>query len=481
VTLYDELANDLGESIARGALRPGERMPSVRGLARKRGVSVATVVAAYVRLENDGLVEVRPRSGHFVRKRPLPTEEPRTPRRAGGAAKPSVAGAVAAMQFAMRDPTVLPLGSAYLAPDVLPIAALNRTLAGIAREMQTAGAGYDVPPGLRTLRRALARRSVDWGSPLGEDDFVTTLGATEAVFLSLSTIARPGDAIAVESPTYFGVLQAIEALGMRAVEVPCSPRTGLDLDALDDVLRAGGVRAVLSVPNVSNPLGAVMPDENKERLVKMLARHDVPLVEDDVYGDLTFDGPRPRPAKAFDKDGRVLLCGSVSKTLAPGYRVGWVAPGRYGDVLRLRKYALTLASPTLTQMAVAEFLRSGGYDRHVRRLRRVLAGQTARMQDAVLASFPLGTRVSSPRGGFVLWVELPQAVDALELQEAALQKNIAIAPGPIFSARGRFASFIRLSCGMPWSNKLANAIDALGAMAASRMRRAPSAAARSPS
>ncbi len=481
MTLYDELANDLGESITRGALRSGERMPSVRGLARKRGVSVATVVAAYLRLENDGLVEVRPRSGHFVRPRLTPPQEPRIPRRAAGPAKVSVASAVVAMQAAMRDPTVLPLGSAYLAADLLPIAALNRTLAGIAREMQTAGANYDVPPGLLTLRRALARRSLDWGAPLGADDFVTTIGATEAIFLCLSTIARAGDAIAVESPTYFGVLQAIEALGMRAIELPCHPRTGLDLDALDEALRAGGVKAVLSVTNVSNPLGAVMPDENKKRLVRMLARVDVPLIEDDVYGDLTFEGPRPRPAKAFDEDGRVLLCGSVSKTLAPGYRIGWVAPGRYADALRLRKWALTLASPTLTQMAVAEFLRSGGYDRHVRRLRRVLAGQTARMQEAVMASFPEGTRVSSPRGGFMLWVEMPAAVDALELQQAALAKNIAIAPGPIFSARPRFGSCIRLSCGMPWSPKLAGAIETLGAMAASRMRRQSSAAARSPS
>jgi DNA-binding transcriptional MocR family regulator len=481
VTLYDELANDLGESIARGALRPGERMPSVRGLARKRGVSVATVVAAYVRLENDGLVEVRPRSGHFVRRKPAPAEEPRAPRRTTGPAKPSVANAVLAMQASMRDPTVLPLGSAYLAAELLPIAALNRTLAGIAREVQTAGANYDVPPGLLTLRRALARRSVDWGVPLGAEDFITTLGATEAIFLCLSVIAKPGDAIAVESPTYFGVLQAIEALGLRAVEVPCHARTGMDLDALDDVLRAGGVRAVLSVTNVSNPLGAVMPDEAKERLERMLARHDVPLIEDDVYGDLTFDGPRPRPVKAWDRDGRVLLCGSVSKTLAPGYRIGWVSPGRWSDAISLRKHALTLASPTLTQMAVAEFLRSGGYDRHVRRLRRVLAGQTARMLEAVTACFPEGTRVSSPRGGFVLWVELPAAVDALELAHAALAKNIAIAPGPIFSARARFTSCIRLSCGMPWSPKLANAIETLGAMAASRIRRQSSAAGRSPS
>lgn len=463
--LYDQLAAELTDSITRGVLRPGDRMPSVRGLASRRGVSVATVVSAYLRLESDGLVETRPKSGHFVRSRARGIEEPRPVRKAMAPARPSVAAGVAALQAAMRDPSVLPLGSAALAPELLPIAALNRTLANLSREMSTAGAVYDPPPGLLTLRRQIARRSLDWGSSIHEDELVTTVGASEAVHLCLRTVARPGDAIAVESPTYFGLLQAIEDLGMRAVEIPAHARTGMDLDALADALRTGGIRAVLAVPNASNPLGAIMPDEAKERLVRMLARADVPLVEDDVYGDLCFDGPRPRTAKSFDEEGRVLLCGSVSKTLAAGYRVGWVAPGRHQEALERRKYASTLATPTLLQMAVAELLASGGYDRHLRRLRAAVAGQIERMREAVGALFPSGTRVSSPRGGFVLWVELPSGVSGLELQQRALARGIAIAPGAIFSARDRFSSCIRLSCGLPWSDRLERAMHTLAELA----------------
>ncbi len=446
--LYEQLATDLSAAIHQGALRAGDRLPSVRRLAGDRGVSIATVLAAYLQLENAGLIEVRPKSGHFVRTRQSgDLAEPRAPRRLTTPIRPSVSTGVVRLLDAMRDPSIVALGSAYVGPDDQPIAALNPLLAGIAREMTTAGVGYDAPPGLPTLRRQLARRSVTWGLALHEDEFITTIGATEAIHLCLRAVARPGDAIAVESPTYFGVLQAIEGLGMRAIEVPAHPRTGLDLDALDDVLRGCGVRAVVAATNASNPLGAVMSDEAKQRLVRMIERHDVPLIEDDVYGDLVWSGARPRPAKLWDRGGRVLLCGSVSKTLAPGYRVGWVAPGRYQDMVERQKFSQTLANPTLTQMAVAEFLASGGYDKHLRRLRRTLAGRVERFRDVIATEFPEGTRVTAPLGGFVLWVELPPGVDAMELQSRAIERGIAFAPGPIFSARSRFQSFVRLSCG----------------------------------
>ena len=446
--LYEQLATDLSAAIEQGALRAGDRLPSVRRLADDRGVSIATVLAAYLQLENAGLIEVRPKSGHYVRTRQSgDLAEPRAPRRLTTAIRPSVSTGVVRLLEAQRDPSMVALGSAYVGPEDLPIRALNRLAAGIAREVATAGVAYDPPPGLPTLRRQLARRSVTWGLGLHEDEFVTTIGATEAIHLCLRAVARPGDAIAVESPTYFGVLQAIEGLGMRAVEVPTHGRTGLDLDALEDALRGCGVRAVVVATNASNPIGAVMTEDAKQRLVRMIERHDVPLIEDDVYGDLVWSGPRPRPAKVFDRGGRVLLVGSVSKTLAPGYRVGWVAPGRYQEVIERLKFSQTLGNPTLTQMAVAEFLASGGYDKHLRRLRRALGGRVERFREKIALEFPEGTRVTAPLGGFVLWVELPPAVDSLELQGRALDRGIAIAPGPIFSARNRFQNFVRLSCG----------------------------------
>ena len=460
--LYEQLAAELGDAIERGALRPGERMPSVRRLAGDRAVSVATVVQAYGVLEGAGLVEARPKSGFFVRRKTEEGATPRPPRKSVTATRPAVSDGVGRLIAALRDPGVVPLAAAYLDPQTLRVAALNRIAAAIAREVSTLGARDDTPPGLLTLRRALARRSVTWGCALTEHDFVCTIGATEAITLALRAVARPGDTILVESPTYFGILQTIEGLGMKVVEVPAHPRTGFDMGALAAALRATPVRAITCMPTAANPLGSIMPDDAKAELYALAVRHDVPVIEDDVYGELCFDGTRPRPLKAFDRDGRVLLCGSVSKTLAPGYRVGWISPGRYQDDIERFKFSQSLACPTLPGMAVAEMLSSGGYDRHLRRLRHIVAGQVAVYRDAVVARFPEGTRVSCPRGGFVLWIELPPGVDALVLQERALARGVAIAPGPIFSARQqRFTSCFRLSCGAPLTPRVAGALDLL--------------------
>ncbi|HEY8074441.1 MAG TPA: PLP-dependent aminotransferase family protein [Labilithrix sp.] len=466
--LYERIADELGAQVARGVLRPGDRLPSVRRLSEERGVSVATILAAYVLLEGRGVVEARPKSGHFVRARRGPDPPvPTIARRAASPSRVSFAAGADDLIRAMNDRGLVPLGTAYVAPELLPMRKLNAILAHVAKEGGGPGAGYDELRGTLSLRRQLARRAVTWGSFLEEDDFVTTVGATEALFLALRAVTKPGDVIAVESPAYFGLLRLVEAHGLRAIEIPCSPKTGIDLDALEDVLDDGPVRCVLASPNFTNPLGALMPDDRKERLVRMLARREIPFVEDDVYGDLAYDGTRPRPAKAFDRDGLVLLCGSVSKTLAPGYRVGWVAPGRFHDeVLRL-KFAHTVASPTPTQMAVAEFLAEGGYDRHVRRLRRALAAQADLYREAIAQRFPEGTRVSRPLGGFVLWVELPdrERMDAVELLRRALERGIAIAPGPIFSARQRFRHFVRVSTAHPWSPRIEQAIATLGDLA----------------
>ncbi len=462
--LYEHLADELGQAIDRGSLRAGDRLPSVRRLAQERSISVATVVEAYLRLENSGLIEVRPKSGHFVRRRQPVTAEPRAPRPCSTPSRVSVTDAYTKILEAMRDPELLPFGCANTDASYLPIAALNRILTQITREMTTVGARYEGAPGLLTLRRQIARRANEVGAALSEHDLCTTIGATEGLSLALRAVAKPGDVIAVESPAYFGVLQSIAGLGMRALEIPAHPRTGLDVSALEEMLRTQPIKAVMVTPTISNPLGSIMPEEERERLVRLAKRHDLPVIEDDVYGELVFDGSRPRPLRAFverSEDSHVVLVSSVSKTLAPGYRVGWIAGGRWHDQIVRIKYSQSLACPTILGMAVAEFLASGSYDRHLRRLRGVLAGNVERYREAILTTFPEGTRVSSPRGGYVLWVELPPGNDALELHERALTKGIVIAPGPLFSARNRFANFIRISAGAPWSERVAAGLRTL--------------------
>lgn len=464
--LYERTADRVEEWIASGVLRPGERLPSVRRLSRQLEVSVATAVQAYQLLEARGVVETRPQSGHYVRPPPSATlPEPRIPRVAAAPIRPDVSERVARVYGALRDPKVIPFGAAVPSPEILPVDKLASIVSQLARKQGATSVAYDPPPGALALRRQLARRSIEWGCPLGADDFVTTVGAMEALHLCLVAVTRPGDSIAIESPAYYGLLQLIERLGLRAVEIPSHPRDGLDLDALARALQERKIAACLSVPNFSNPLGCLASPDRKRALVTLLAKHDVPLVEDDIYGDLHFGPERPPPAKAFDRKGGVLLVGSFSKTVAPGYRVGFVAPGRWREKIERLKFAHSVATSTLPQLAVAEFLAHGGYERHLRKLRRTLQDQVERTSAAVCRLFPPGTRLSRPQGGFVLWVELPRGTSALAVQERALEAGISVAPGPIFSARGRFEHCLRLNCGHPWTDAHERAVATLGRLA----------------
>jgi DNA-binding transcriptional MocR family regulator len=464
--LYEQLATELAGLVEKGALRAGDRMPSVRVLSRQRGVSVSTVLQAYVLLEGRGVIETRPQSGHYVRAmHAARTPEPRPPRSSGQATLVSVSELVARVRAAVQSPNMVLLGAGHMSPTLLPHQRLARGLAAVARSAGGQGIAYDLPPGLPALRRQIARRAADWGVAIGPDEVVTTIGTMEALSLCLQSVARAGDTIAVESPAFFGVLQLIESLGMRALEIPTRAATGMDLALLDHALRRHRVKACLLAANFSNPVGALMPDEAKRELVQILARRDVPLIEDDIYGDLPFEGARPRPVRAFDRRGMVMLCASFSKTLAPGYRVGYVVPGRFREAVERLKFAQTVACPTLPQMAVADFLENGGYDRHLRRLRRRVAEQVARVREAIAQHFPAGTRISRPRGGFLLWVEMPAGKSALALHARAAERGVSVAPGPIFSAKQRFSSCVRISCGFPWSETIARAVRTLGEIA----------------
>jgi DNA-binding transcriptional MocR family regulator len=466
VHLYEQLADDLTGLIAKGTLRAGDRLPSVRRLSRQRTVSVSTVVQAYQLLETRGVVETRPQSGHYVRAaRVAAAPEPRTPRCSAQDTRVTVSDLVAKVYGALREPGMVLFGAAEMSADLLPTENMHRRLAWVARSSGSAGMAYDMPPGLPALRRQVARRAAECGVAIGADEIVTTFGTMEALHLCLRAVTQPGDTIVVESPTYYGVLQLIESMGLRALEVPVNPGTGIDLGALRDAIHQHRIAACLVTANFSNPLGALMSDAAKRELVEMLAKREIPLVEDDIYGDLQHDGARPRPAKAFDKHGLVMLCASFSKTLAPSYRVGYAMPGRFRERVERLKFAYTVATATLTQMAVADFLENGGYERHLRRLRRALADQVARTSDAVAACFPAGTRISRPKGGYVLWIEMPPGKSALELHTRALERKISIAPGPIFSAKHRFANCLRLSAGFPWSERIERSIGVLGAIA----------------
>ena len=457
--LYTDLADELADAIRRGALRPGERLPSVRQARASRRVSAATVFQAYDLLESRGLIESRPRSGFFVRAA-----------RAGSAAEPQAAPASPeATEVSIGDLVMQVLGSAFPSPRLFPLQELARCGARALRALDPDRLLEDLSAGNERLRHQIARRQALAGIAVDPDEIVITHGAMEALDLSLRLLTRPGDIVAVESPTFYAALQALERHGLRAVELPTDPRDGVDPDALARVLERHRVAACWLMPNFQNPLGSLMPEERKRALVARLAQHGVPLIEDDVYGELHHGSRRPLPAKAFDAAGEVLHCTSFSKCLAPGYRVGWVAAGRHAPGLRRLKTLTSLATAVPSQLAIAEYLAQGGFDRHLRGLRRQLAAQQARMHALVEAHFPVGTRLARPQGGYFLWVELPEGGDSLALQARAAALGISLAPGALFSASGgdrRLRRGLRLNFGhAPGDARIAPALAALGRLA----------------
>lgn len=464
---YETLAELLAADIRTGRLAPGARLPSIRTLTAQHGLSASTVFQAYYRLEEKGLVRARERSGYYVAGTGLPSlAEPGRGGAPRAPAKVDISSLVFSVLGAAQDEHIVPLGSAFPSATLFPLQRLGQSLARGARRMQPRDALADLPHGYPALRQQIAQRYLGLGMAPPPEGVVVTNGALEALNLCLSAVAQPGDLVAVESPGFYAGLQALERLKLRALEIPVDPKHGIDLGLLSDALKRHPVKACWFMTSFQNPMGASMDEDRKRELVALLARHQVPLIEDDVYGELYFGQRAPLPAKAFDRQGLVMHCSSFSKTLAPGYRVGWVAPGRFAEAIERLKLMTTLSASVPAQVAVADYLQYGGYDRHLRRLRHALEGQQASLRTALARHFPPGVRVSRPEGGYFVWVELAPGFDTLALLERALAQGISLAPGPMFSARRAYRHCVRLNYGHPWSEALDGAMARLGVLVA---------------
>lgn len=463
--LYHQLAEQIHELIRAGTLRAGDRVPSVRRLSNQQRVSVSTVLQAYQRLEDIGVIEARPQSGYYVRRLSAGVREPEPSRPPKRAITVEVNDLTDAVLAHASNPDVIAFGSACAAPELFQLERVRRVLSALARRDRNALGRYGLPPGTEKLRRAVARRALDWGCRIDWRNLVTTTGCMEALNLALRAVTRPGDLIALESPTYYGFLQILQSLGLRALEIPTHPRTGISLEALELALAEHPVKAVLMMANVSNPIGATLSDAAKKRLVELLAAKKVPLIEDHIYAELLFDSPAPRPAKAFDRAGNVMLCSSFSKTLSPGLKVGWIEPGRWRDRIRMLKFMSSGGQNELVELTVAEMLESGGYERSLRQLRRRFEAQVDTARGVIAESFPRGTRVTRPSGAYILWAELPKECDSVALFERLLERGITIAPGPMFSASQRYRNCMRLSVGQVWDERHERALREVGRLA----------------
>lgn len=460
--LYEQVADQIQVLMQEGTLQPGDRLPSVRKLREQFSVSMSTVLEAYRLLEDRGLIEVRPQSGYYV-KHGLAIA-PREPELSTPSKQVSPVSTSLAFQIgrSIRDPKTISLGPAIPGIELMPTATLNRLMGKILREQPEVTHAYDTPPGCEPLRHEIARRLMDVGCSVTPDEILTTNGTSESVYLSLKAVTQPGDTVAIESPMSYGLLEALGALHLNALELPTHPRDGISLAHLEAALDKRQIVACFLISNFSNPLGTCMSDLKKKQIVELLTHYDIPLVEDDIYGDLYFEGTRPKAMKAFDREGLVLYCASHSKTLSPGLRVGWSVAGRYQNQIETLKWVINQTTAIAPQLTIAAFLANGGYDRHLRQLRRAYQSQMTRMTQAICEHFPEETKVTRPNGGHLLWVEMPAGFDSIQLYQEALEYHISIVPGSIFSPSGSYRNCFRLNAGLPWSELLNQAMHTLG-------------------
>ncbi|MGQ7246304.1 aminotransferase-like domain-containing protein [Halomonas sp. V046] len=466
---YERLKDLLAARIAQGVYRPGDRLPSVRQWCREQGVSMTTAQASFAALEADGLIEARPRSGYFVAEARAAAPAPRVSRPEQRPVRVSRWEQVQSLVVGGASHHVIAHGMPDLrAPTLRP---LRRLLATHQRDSASATFGYDRLAGDPALRQQITHLMSQGGALRQADDVIVTTGAQEALAIALRILCQPGDVIAVDSPAFYGAMQMLEARGLQALEIPTDAQRGISLEALELALERWPVKAILITPTCNNPLGYSMPEERKRALLALARRHDVAIIEDDVYGDLAYDAPRPRLLASEDSDGRVLTCSSFSKTLLPGLRLGWLAPGRYRDRALHEKYVSTGCSATLAQAAVAEFIVRGHHARHLAAMRRQYRRQAGHMRCWVQQAFPPGTRVSDPRGGFMLWVELPEAFDSLALNAHLQEHGLGVAPGPLFSASGKYGHCLRLNFSSPMSDSIETAVRTIGRLAGEQLQR----------
>jgi DNA-binding transcriptional MocR family regulator len=463
--LYERVAAQVIQMIDRGTLSVGSQAPSVRALSAQLKVSISTVIAAYRILENRGRLEARPQSGFYVRAvRRETVEEPRMSRPPETASVVTVGDLRLLLLTEFGQPGIIAMGASNGAVSDWSMKEVHKLMNSISRSQPLASAAYAPPAGLLSLRRQVARWYMRAGCALSPDDIVITCGALEAIHLCLRAVTQPGDTVALESPTYWGILQTIEMLGLKALEIPTHPRTGPSLDALEVVLSQNLVKAVVLIPTVNNPLGSIMPEENRSRLVEMIRNADVALIEDDIYADLVYAPNRPRACRSYDDtstESNVMVCGGFSKTIAPSLRIGWCIPGKWAKQVTRTKAWLNIAAPTLPQLALAQFMEAGHYERHLRKVTSIYHRQVERMSELMAEHFPAETRTTRPQGGFLFWAELPKRIDSVDLHHRAMQKGISICPGIVFSATGKYRNCIRINCGMVWTPEVERAIPVL--------------------
>ena len=461
--LYIQVSDGIEKMIEDEVLKIGDKLPSVRVLSDEHGISMGTAFQAYYTLEGKGLIESRPKSGYYVRfsHKRFP-KLPHQVKPENNSHEVSVNEMIASIYKDIAAKEVINFALAVPDLSLLPAAKINKSVVFALRNNKDHCMNYENTQGNMELRKEIAKLAFNWGGKVKPEEIIVTSGCLEAITFCLKAVTSYGDTVAVESPTYFGINQTIESLGLKVVEIISDPVTGIDLDSLQKALTKSQIKACIVIPNYHNPLGSCMPDENKKKLVEIITANNVPLIEDDIYGELYFGRNRPKTCKFYDKKGYVMYCSSLSKSLTPGYRIGWAIPGNFFEEVKELKRIHNISCPTITQAAMAHFLKNGRYEYHLKSLRKALHTQCLRYVQAIIKYFPADTKVSRPHGGFILWLELNKKVNAFKLRTDAMKYNISIVPGKIFSSGSNFSNYVRISFGKPWSDDVDYGLMMLG-------------------
>lgn len=475
--IYSDIANKLSQAIHDGIFNEGQRMPSLRQICDRYGISMATAQRAYSVLENDNYIVTQPRSGFFVRANFVRDNLVRN-NKAKQVQQPVVKKMVEepyGSQFcseskrltqALQQRGLYHFGNlASPCPSLIPAKNLARHYGKVARANPSIVSQYSGFVGGYDMRVAVAKKMMDVDCNVNPDDIIMTNGCQAALVLALSAVANKGDVIAIESPTYMGITHLLDALELQSIELPAHPERGIELNDLETLLRNNKIRAFVSIPTCQNPTGSIMSTENKRQMVGMLANANIPLIEDDAMGDLVYKKPRPFAAKSFDTSGNVLYCSSFSKILGPGHRMGWLVPGRFLDHAQFINSVTSLAPAIITERALASFLQTDNYVRTVYNATAEYQRRMKFLRKWVVEYFPGGTRMTDPKGGFLLWIELPGNIDAIQLTRLAMKQKIAVGLGVLYSRRQFFTNHIRLSCADADLRKMENAVATLGSLA----------------
>ena len=456
---YQQIAQELENAIHQGVYCPGDKLPSIRSLALKLKVAKNTVIAALYLLESKNLVEAQPKSGFIIRST-IHNNPPEPPK------FETISPTTVQTPELLRE--IITKGAAFdIKPDETPepenrlISKLYRLINKTMRKNSARNAlYYDEPEGALVLREQITRHYSKLGVYLNHNQIAISGGCQHALFMALMATCKPGDNVVIESPGFYGVIQLLDELGLNAIEVPCNSLSGIDIAVLNQVVTEFDVRACVVTPAFSTPTGACMPDEAKQTLALLAEEYDFAVIEDDIYGDLGFQF-RPKPIKHFDNYNRVILCSSFSKSLSRELRVGWIAGARWHNTICRLKLVSLLAGNASAQVALAEFMASGDYQRYLKQRVRQLELNRNALLSTLQSQWPETIQYTSPSGGLCIWLKLSTKLDTVSLYHKALQQGIALTPGALFTSHNDFSNYLRLSFCHPLTESRAQALKNL--------------------